>query len=236
MKPARHREVNFEPFTADSISNYEAKFKAAEEVAAMAESGQVIGAGSGSTAFLAVRAIAARVRHGELHDIRLIPTSLESELTITGLGLAQADLAEVGPDWLFDGADEVDPDGNMIKGRGGALFREKLLFASCQLRRVLIDPSKRVRRLGLNFPIPVEVVPRSASVVMAELRSLGANEMKIRIGAGKDGPVITEQGNLLLDCRFESIEDGLEDQIKRITGVLDSGLFQDYGPEIVTAG
>jgi ribose 5-phosphate isomerase A len=233
MKAARHREVTFEPFDAASISNYEAKFKVAEEVAALAESGQVIGAGSGSTAFLAVRAIASRVRHGELHDIRLVPTSIESELTITGLGLVQADLAEVAPDWLFDGADEVDPDGNLIKGRGGALFREKLLFAACQLRRVLIDPSKRVDRLGTSFPVPVEVVPRAAPVAMAGLRELGASEIVIRIGTGKDGPVLTEQGNLLLDCRFDRIEDGLEDRINLITGVLDSGLFQDYAPEII---
>lgn len=236
MKPARHREVTFEPFDAASISNYEAKFKAAEEVAALAESGQVIGAGSGSTAFLAVRAIASRVRHGELHDVRLIPTSIESELTITGLGLAQADLAEVAPDWLFDGADEVDPDGNLIKGRGGALFREKLLFSACQLRRVLIDPSKRVPRLGITFPVPVEVVPRAAPVASAGLKAIGASEIAIRTGSGKDGPVLTEQGNLLLDCRFETIDDDLEDRINLVTGVLDSGLFQGYGPEIVSAG
>lgn len=236
MKAAHHRDVSFEPFTAGEISNYEAKFAAAEEIASMAESGQVIGAGSGSTAFLAVRAIAVRVRHGELHDLRLIPTSIESELTITGLGLAQADLAEVAPDWLFDGADEVDPDGNLIKGRGGALFREKLLFASCQLRRVLIDPSKRVDRLGEKFAVPVEVVPRAAPVAMASLKGLGAGEIEIRTGSGKDGPVLTEQGNLLLDCRFETIEDGLEEEIKKLTGVLDSGLFQGYAPELVSAG
>jgi ribose 5-phosphate isomerase A len=163
----------------------------------------------------------------------LIPTSIESELTITGLGLVQADLAEVAPDWLFDGADEVDPDGNLIKGRGGALFREKLLFSACQLRRVLIDPSKRVDRLGVNFPVPVEVVPRAVSVAMAGLKALGASETIIRIGSGKDGPVLTEQGNLLLDCRFDRIEAGLEDQINLITGVLDSGLFQGYAPEII---
>ena len=235
MRPARHRQVTFEPFDAASISNYEAKFKAAEEVASLAESGQVIGAGSGSTAFLAVRAIASRVRHGELHDIRLIPTSIESELTITDLGLIQADLSEVAPDWLFDGADEVDPEGNLIKGRGGALFREKLLFSACQLRRVLIDPSKRVERLGTNFAVPVEVVPRAASVAMAGLKALGAAEVTIRTGTGKDGPVLTEQGNLLLDCGFEEIKDGLEEQINLITGVLDSGLFQGYAPEIIEA-
>ncbi len=101
MKPARHRDVSYEPFDAGSISSYEAKFRVAGEVAAMVESGQVIGAGSGSTAFLAVRAIASRVRHGELHDVRMIPTSIESELTISGLGLDQADLSQVAPDWLF---------------------------------------------------------------------------------------------------------------------------------------
>lgn len=235
MKPAMHREVSFEPFAASDISNYESKFKVAEGVAGLAESGQVIGAGSGSTAFLAVRAIASRVRHGELHDIRFIPSSLESELTISGLGLVQADLAEVAPDWLFDGADEVDPGGNLIKGRGGALFREKLLFASCQHRRVLIDPSKRVDQLGAGFPVPVEVVPRAASVAIAALKAIGAVSSAIRTGPGKDGPTLTEQGNLLLDCNFEEIGEGLEERIKAITGVLDSGLFQGYSPEIVEA-
>lgn len=235
MKPAHHREISFEPFEAADISNYEAKFRAAEEVASLAQSGQVIGAGSGSTAFLAVRAIAARVRRGELHDLRLIPTSIESELTIAGLGLVQADLAAVAPDWLFDGADEVDPDGNLIKGRGGALFREKLLFSACQLRRILIDPSKRVERLGASFPVPVEVVPRAASVASAALKALGATGIVIRTGSGKDGPVLTEQGNLLLDCRFERIDSGLEAEIKQVTGVLDSGLFQGFAPEIIEA-
>jgi len=235
VKPARHREVNFEAFEASTISNYEAKFKAAERVAALAEPGQVIGAGSGSTAFLAVRAIAARVRRGELADLRLVPTSIESGLTIGGLGLRQADLAEVAPDWLFDGADEVDPEGNLIKGRGGALFREKLLFAACPLRRVLIDGSKRVAHLGSGFPVPVEVVPGAAAVAVAGLRELGATESVIRKGTGKDGPVLTEQGNLLLDCHLTEIGENLEAEIKGLTGVLDSGLFQGYDPEIIEA-
>jgi ribose 5-phosphate isomerase A len=101
---------------------------------------------------------------------------------------------------------------------------------------VLIDPSKRVDRLGTNFAVPVEVVPRAASVAIAGLRSLGAAETEIRTGSGKDGPVLTEQANLLIDCRFAQIGDGLEDEINLITGVLDSGLFQGYAPEIIEAG
>lgn len=228
-----YSRVDFEAFGRLEISNREAKLAVAKRIAASAKSGQTIGAGSGSTAFLAVHALSIRINAGELTDIKLVPTSLEIELTIAGLGLVVGDLFTDRPDWLFDGADEVDPAGNLIKGRGGAMFREKLMFNATKDRRVIVDASKSVDKLGAKFPIPVEVVPGALPAVLPELSDLGATATVIRIGAGKDGPVITELGNVIVDCRFEGIADDLERSIKTITGVLESGLFQDYSPTLI---
>ena len=192
-----------------------------------------IGAGSGSTAFLAIHAIAERVSAGEIADVTLIPTSIEVQLTIAGLGLRVGDLAADTPQWLFDGADEVDPDRNLIKGRGGALFREKILFRATGDRRVLVDESKHVEHLGSRFAVPVEVEPVALPVVAPELEKLFPTELGIRKASGKDGPVITELGNLLVDCRFDEIAPDLETRIKSITGVVESGLFQGYEPTLI---
>lgn len=228
-----YSRVEFEAFSRFEISNREAKLAVADRIAAAAESGQTIGAGSGSTAFLAVHALSTRVKAGELQDIRLVPTSYEIEMTIAGLGLVVGDLFTDQPDWLFDGADEVDPEGSLIKGRGGALFREKLMFKATEDRRVIVDSSKSVTRLGSKFPVPVEVVPRALPMVLPELSGLGATETVIRTGAGKDGPVITELGNVIVDCRFDGIASDLEKAIKEITGVVESGLFQGYSPTLI---
>ncbi len=228
--------IPFETFDRDSISNYEAKLAVARSLAATAESVQVIGAGSGSTSFLAIHAIAERVKAGELTEMTLIPTSIEVQLTIANLGLRVGDLAADTPQWLFDGADEVDPEGSLIKGRGGALFREKMLFRATTDRRVIVDDSKRVEQLGSKFAIPVEVVPLALPVVLPELGRLAPTEFEIRKATGKDGPVITELGNVIVDCRFDGIEPDLEVRIKSITGVIESGLFQGYEPTLTEAG
>lgn len=230
--------IRFEAFDRASIGNLADKLKIARKVASQVADGQVIGAGSGSTAWLALHAIASRLEVGELSEVTLIPTSLEIQLTIANLassrpGLRLGDLDLEEPEWLFDGADEVDPDGNLIKGRGGALLQEKLLFRSTGDRRVLVDSSKRVSSLGERFPVPVEVIPRSLPLVGEPLIALGATAIELRTGSGKDGPVITESGNLLLDCRFGRIEPGLEGEIKRTTGVVESGLFQGYDPAVI---
>jgi len=226
--------IPFETFDRDSISNYEDKLAVARSLAAGVESGEVIGAGSGSTAFLAIHAIADRVASGEVSGVTLIPTSIEVQLTIAGLGLQVGDLTADKPSWLFDGADEVDPDGSLIKGRGGALFREKILFRATTDRRVLVDQSKLVEHLGSRFPVPVEVEPVALPVAIPELEKLFPTEIEIRKATGKDGPVITELGNLIVDCRFEEVAPDLELRIKSITGVVESGLFQGYAPTLIS--
>lgn len=207
------------------IINKEQKQKVADKIASKVQDGQVIGVGSGSTVYLALFTIAERV-HGEQFHVKFIPTSLEITITCTSLGLPLTSLLENKPDWLFDGADEVDPNHHLIKGRGGAMFKEKLLMSSCDENYIIVDPSKMVNQLGLKFPIPIEVFPQSLLFVEQQLTKLGASELDLRLAKSKDGPVITENGNFILDAKFEAITADLEMQIKSITGVIESGLFQ----------
>jgi ribose 5-phosphate isomerase A len=215
------------------ISNREEKQAVAARVAEHVRDGQVLGVGSGSTAYLALVAIAERVRRESL-TVTAVPTSIELGLAAAGLGLAVTSLAHARPDWGFDGADEVDGDRSLIKGRGGALLREKLVMASQRETWILVDRSKLVERLGGKFPVPVEVVPEAVHLVEERLGSLGAAEIELRRARSKDGPVVTENGNLLLDARFDGIAPGLEREIAAVPGVVESGLFQGFPVEIVT--
>lgn len=215
------------------IANYEAKRRTAERIAKEVKDGQVIGAGSGSTSFVALTTLAERAQREGLR-FSAIPTSHEVAMACVSLGIPTLRPMDAVPDWYFDGADEADPAGNLIKGRGGAMYQEKLILRSSPKTFILVDRSKLVERLGTRFPIPVEVHPMSVRLVEAELLRLGATEIRIRTGSGKDGPVITENGNMIFDVRFASIGAGLEKDIKSITGVLESGLFWGYGVEIIT--
>ena len=217
---------------SDSIINREAKEHVAREIAATAKDGDMIGAGSGSTVYLTLFELARRIREEHLH-IEVIPASQEISMTCIQLGIPQTTLWNQRPDWTFDGADEVDPDRNLIKGRGGAMFKEKLLIRSSGKTFIIVDPSKLVNILGSKFPIPVEVFPHALSYVEKELRRLGASEISLRPAHGKDGPILTENGNFILDTRFHYIDASLEEQLKTITGVIESGLFINYDIEVV---
>jgi len=219
-----------------TISNRDEKEAVAERVAQRVRDGQVIGVGSGSTAYLAVLAIGERATREGL-SITCVPTSVEVAQVCAAAGLVTAGLAEVRPEWGFDGADEVhDTDDvvRLIKGRGGAMLREKLVMASQATTLILVDRSKLVERLGERFPVPVEVHPAALHLVDDRLRGLGATDVTLRPAGGKDGPVITESGNLILDARFGPIPDRLEADIAAIPGVIESGLFVGYPVDIVT--
>jgi ribose 5-phosphate isomerase A len=216
-----------------NISNYDQKWAIALRLADRVHNGQVIGAGSGSTAFLALKAIGARVKREGL-DCAFIPTSKEIELTCVHFGLRLASLLSVDPVWCFDGADEVDPDGNMIKGRGAAMYQEKLVMQRSKERIILVDSSKNVSALGEKFAVPVEVSPVAIRIVGEALKLLGGTDVQLRVGSGKDGPIYTENGNIILDARFRDIDKTLEGRIKAITGVIESGLFWGYKPEIIS--
>ncbi len=217
-----------------NISNLESKQKVAEQVAAKVVNGDIIGVGSGSTSYLAVLAISQRIKKEKLNVIA-IPTSIEIALTCSNLGIPITSLYEHRPDWYFDGADEVDPDSHLIKGRGGAMFKEKLMMSASKQNFIIVDNSKLVDRLGSKFPVPVEVFPAALMNVESKLKILGAHEILLRPAQGKDGPVISENGNLILDVRFHIIEKDLEIKIKCITGVIESGLFQNQPAEIIVA-
>lgn len=217
---------------SDTIINREGKERVAAEIAAKMKDGDVIGVGSGSTVYVAVLAMAERIKKENL-NILAIPASMELSMTCTQLGIPQTTLWEKKPDWTFDGADEVDPQMSLIKGRGGAMFKEKLLIANSQENYIIVDSSKFVDRLGSKFPVPVEVFPGALLCVEDRLKTLGATKIVLRMAKGKDGPILTENGNFVLDAWFDSIPDTMEQDIKKITGVIESGLFIGYNINII---
>jgi len=215
------------------ISNREQKEAVAAKIAERVRDGDVIGVGSGSTSYLALLAISKKVKEQKL-SVLAIPTSHEVSLTCSIMGLPTSTLLNARPDWYFDGADEVDPKKNLIKGRGGAMFAEKLVMKSAPENYILVDSSKFVSQLGEKFAAPIEVDPRAVNLVETELSKLGVKEVQMRMALAKDGPVITEAGNLILDVRFNKIEDGYEKEVKSIPGVIESGLFMGFNLEILT--
>jgi ribose 5-phosphate isomerase A len=214
------------------IINYDQKILLARDVALIAKDGDVIGFGSGSTSFLIAGEIAKRVKAEDIH-ISAIPTSPELKLACFDFGIPVESLNNVRPDWSFDGADEVDADHNLIKGRGGAMFIEKLLIRCSPKNYIVVDNSKIVDTLGTKFAIPVEFTVDALVYVRKELLGLGATEITLRLAKAKDGPVVTENANYIYDVRFEEIYPELENHIKLITGVIESGLFWGYNVEIV---
>jgi ribose 5-phosphate isomerase A len=148
-------------------------------------------------------------------------------------------LDRVFPDeiaWGFDGADAVDPAGNAIKGKGGALLEEKILAKKCLNYTLIVDGTKLAADVCIHCAIPVEIVPSARSIVEAGLKSLGAVTMGLRDAEpGKHGPAVTEHGNILLDVSFAEFEPGLEAKIKGLVGVVDSGLFEGYADTVLVA-
>ena len=216
----------------DNISNKEEKQKVANKVADMVKDGDVIGFGSGSTSYLTICAIAEKVKKENI-KITAIPTSYEVELLCSYYGIPTASLIEKRPDWCFDGADEVDKNNWVLKGRGGAMFREKLNIANSAVTYILVDETKLVDKLCTNFKIPIECNIESINYVKEELLMLGAKDVEVRKAITKDGPTITEKGNIILDAKFDEVNEHLEKDIKGITGVLESGLFIGYNIKII---
>lgn len=214
------------------ITNKEEKQKIATKIANMVKEGEVIGFGSGSTSFLAVCAIADRMKKENI-KVTAIPTSHEINMLCSYFNIPTASLLEKKPDWSFDGADEVDSNKWLIKGRGAAMFKEKLNIVNSKKTFILVDESKFVTELGEKYPVPIECFPTSINYVKEELYKLGAKEITLRKAISKDGPVITENGNFILDVKFRKINEELEKQIKVISGVIESGLFIGYNIQIL---
>lgn len=213
------------------ITDLETKTRRGRKVAAMAENGQVIGVGTGSSSYVGLCELAKRI-HEEGLRVTVIPAAGEIYLACASQGIPVTSLSAARPDWCFDGADEIGANGDVVKGRGGGLYKEKLIIAAAKKRFIIAEDKKFVDRVGA-VPVPVEVFTDAIHLVTEGLVALGATSVNLRLATSKDGPVITEHGNALLDCRFEKITDGMEREIKAIPGVIDSGLFQGYNFEFV---
>ena len=203
------------------------KLRAAWAGAAMVESGMVVGLGSGSTAALMVRRLGERAQEEGLKIIAVATSVATAELA-RGLKIAIYELDDVATlDINLDGADEIDPHFQMIKGRGGALLREKIVATASRHRVTMITADKRVQRLGMIMPIPVEVSPIGVQHTELRLQQLGA---RTTIRTLPDGsPYLTDGGNKIVDCRFAAIDDPgvLDRQLQCVAGVLETGLFLD---------
>lgn len=189
----------------------------------------VLGLGTGSTAAHAIRAIGRRRRTENL-ELQGVATSFASERLAREAGIPLTDLSGVDAlDLAIDGADEITPQLDLIKGRGAAHTRERVVAADAREFVVVGDYRKTVPHLGETVPVPVEVVPMAVRPVMRRLLDLGG-DVEVREGGAKDGPVVTDQGLWVLDVRFGAIEEksrlrALADEIKGWPGVLDHGLF-----------
>ncbi|HBY81542.1 MAG TPA: ribose 5-phosphate isomerase A, partial [Cyanobacteria bacterium UBA11148] len=191
------------------------------------KSGTIVGLGTGSTTAYAIQYLGERLKSGELKDIVGIPTSFQAEVLAKEYGIPLTTLDAVDHiDIAIDGADEVDPQKNMIKGGGAAHTREKVVDALADRFIVVVDSGKLVDRLGSTFKLPVEVIPMAIAPVMRAIEKLGGKP-ELRMGVKKAGPVITDQGNMVVDVKFDSIDNpaDLEKTINNIPGVLENGLF-----------
>ena len=216
----------------------ELKRAAAEAAARRIQSGMVVGLGTGSTAIHAVAFIGQLLRSGELRDIRGVPTSYQSTVLAREWRIPLVTLDEIERiDLAIDGADEVAPDLTLIKGGGAAQTREKIIAALADEFVVVVDESKLVDRLGARFPVPVEVLPFASATVARAIERLGGQPI-LRMGVRKAGPVVTDQGNLLLDVHFAAIPDpaGLERELKSIPGALENGIFVGLARRVFVAG
>ncbi|MEQ9105586.1 MAG: ribose 5-phosphate isomerase A [Rhodothermales bacterium] len=213
----------------------DAKRLVGQTVADMITAGMVLGLGTGSTAAMAIKALGERISREGL-EVKGIPTSFASERLARENGIPLTTLDEhPAVDLAFDGADEFDPGLALIKGRGAAHTREKIVAAQARSFVVLVDESKRVSRLGERMPLPVEVVPMAVAPVMTVLRKLGGDPV-LRMGVKKDGPVVTDQGLWILDAAFDhgmGDLDAVNMTLLQTPGVLDHGLFLDMATTVL---
>lgn len=198
--------------------------------------GMIVGLGSGSTAALMIQGLGQRLASGQLKDIVGVTTSFQGEVLAAELGIPLLSLNAVDRiDLAIDGADEVDPSFQLIKGGGACHVQEKLVAARADRFIVVVDSTKLVDRLNLGFLLPVEVLPGAWRQVQQQLTGMeGAAEL--RMAQRKAGPVVTDQGNLVLDVRFNGgIADpvALEREINNIPGVLENGLFVNLADDVL---
>ncbi len=200
------------------------------------ENGMILGLGSGSTAALMIEALAMKIKSGEIKDVVGVTTSFQGEVLASELGIPLKSLSSVsGIDLAIDGADEVDPKFQLIKGGGACHVQEKLVAALAKKFIVVVDSTKLVKKLNLDFKLPVEVLPSAWKQVQKTLHDLGGKG-NLRMAQKKAGPIVTDQGNLILDLSFRhgiDQPDSLESQINNIPGVLENGLFVNLTDQVL---
>ncbi|MCU0550946.1 MAG: ribose-5-phosphate isomerase RpiA [Leptolyngbya sp. Prado105] len=195
--------------------------------AAKVQSNSIVGLGTGSTTAYAIQAIGERLQSGDLQNIKGIPTSFQAIVLARQYGIPLVSLDEVEKiDIAIDGADEVDPQKNLIKGGGAAHTQEKIVDSLADQFIVVVDSGKLVDHLGSTFLLPVEVLPMAVTPVMRAIEKLGGKP-QLRMGVKKAGPVVTDQGNLVVDVKFDRIDhpSELEKTLNNLPGVLENGLF-----------
>jgi ribose 5-phosphate isomerase A len=200
----------------------------------LVEPGMVIGLGGGTTALLALHRVAKLLQTDELRDLLAVPCSLQVEEEARRLGIPLTTLDEQPQvDLTIDGADEVDPNLDLIKGGGGALLREKIVAQASRREVIVVDESKLSPALGTHWPVPVEVVPFGWRSQMLYLESLGA---RVTLRRGGDGTSFTtDQGNLILDCDFGPISQPgeLAASLTGRAGLVEHGLFLGLATEVI---
>ncbi len=199
------------------------------------QSNTIVGLGTGSTTAYAIQFIGARLQSGELQNIKGIPTSFQARVLAKKYGIPLTTLDEVDRiDVAIDGADEVDPQKNLIKGGGAAHTQEKIVDSLAEQFIVVVDSGKLVEALGSTFLLPVEVLPMAVTPVMQAIEKLGGKP-ELRMGVKKAGPVVTDQGNLVVDVKFDRIENPaeLEKTLNNLPGVLENGLFVNVADVIL---
>ena len=196
--------------------------------------GYVIGLGTGSTTHYFIEKLAEKIKNEEL-EVLGIPTSYQSFFLASDSGIPLTTLEEHDVDLAVDGADEVDPLLNLIKGGGAAHTMEKIIDQSADKFIVIEDDSKMVDVLG-KFPVPVEIIPTALRIVKEQLINIGG-QPKLRMAERKDGPVITDNGNFVVDVKFDSISEPgkLEVMLNSIPGVVENGVFAGLADEVLVA-
>jgi ribose 5-phosphate isomerase A len=213
------------------MDNAEIKRRIGRQAAeALVRNGMKLGLGTGSTAIEAVRRLGELVRDGSLRDLKAVPTSFQTEVACRELGIPlwslNDPLIDGRLDLTIDGADEVDPAWRLIKGGGAAMLIEKIVARASRDYAIVVDASKLVDRLGEKAPVPVELVPEALVTVSRAVEALGGRP-ELRMAKMKDGPVITDHGNFVLDVRFPKAFDppAMERELAMIPGVMAHGIF-----------
>jgi ribose 5-phosphate isomerase A len=213
------------------------KQQAAERAVEHIESGMVVGLGHGSTAALAVRRLIELLRTNKLRDIVCVPCSVEVESEARWMDIPLTTLEEHPEvDLTIDGADEVDPNLDLIKGGGGALLHEKIVAQASRREIIIVDETKLSPVLGMKWPVPVEVIPFGWGSQAQFLESLGA-KVNPRRDTG-EALFKTDQGNLILDCNFGPIPEPalLAYELERRVGIVEHGMFLGLASEVIVAG